>query len=227
MLDYVKYKNELNTISFGDFNTTELDLFFSILSQTKNEPSEGIYLKWRKLKSLAHYTSTSNARFLKDLNSLNQKLLDSNYIHLYTDDNQVGIEKFRIFETITIMEQEKVITAQFNQKFTCLLNQIHTNDTCFLLEEFISLKRKYSKNLYRLLKQVEKIGEWKVSFKMLSYLLSIPKSYQTGQIDQKILKPALEELSAHFNHLNLEKVHSTTKGNRIDGYIFRFDKVRM
>ncbi|WP_339099636.1 RepB family plasmid replication initiator protein [Enterococcus sp. DIV0849a] len=48
---------------------------------------------------------------------------------------------------MSFLEKEKAIEAQFNPKFTCLLNQVNTNATCFSLEEFVSLKKKYSKNL--------------------------------------------------------------------------------
>ncbi|MEI5990103.1 hypothetical protein A5881_001596 [Enterococcus termitis] len=224
MNEYVKYKNELNTVSLGAFNANEFNLFFSMLSKTKEEQHQQIYLKWDELKQLANYGSTSNTRFLNDLKSMYQKLVDSNYIHMYTDDEQVGLESFAIFENFTFFEEEKAVGAQFNPKFTCLLNQVNRNSTCFSLEEFISLKKKYAKNLYRLLKQVEKTGYWEVSLKKLSFLLGIPKNYQVGQIDQKILKPSIEELSMYFEHLKVEKKYSNTQGNRVLGYRFTFEK---
>ncbi|EOL50547.1 replication initiation protein [Enterococcus caccae] len=224
MTDYVKYKNELNTVSLGAFNANEFNLFFSILSKTKEEQYEKIYLKWDELKRLAHYTSTSNTRFLKDLNSMYQKLIESNYIHMYTEDDQVGLERFTIFEDFTFLEEEKAISAFFNPKFTCLLNQVNTNATCFSLDEFISLKKKYAKNLYRLLKQVEKKGYWEVSLETLTFLLGIPNNYQVGQIDQKILKPALEELKMYFKQVRVEKRYSQLQGNKVKGYIFLFDR---
>ncbi|ALS02101.1 hypothetical protein ATZ33_12125 [Enterococcus silesiacus] len=225
MNDYVKYKNELNTVSLGTFNASEFNLFFSILSKTKEEQHEQIYVKWEDLKSLAHYTSTSNTRFLKDLNSMYQKLINSNYIHLYTDNDQVGVESFTIFEDFRLLEKEKAIEARFNPKFTCLLNQVNSNATCFSLEEFILLKKKYAKNLYRLLKQAEKKGYWKVSVENLSFLLGMPKHYRVGQIDQKILKPAIEELGAYFTHLEVEKKYSETQGNKVLEYLFKFEKL--
>lgn len=225
MNEYVKYKNELNTVSLGAFNANEFNLFFSILSKTKEEQHEKIYLKWDELKHLAHYTSTSNTRFLKDLNSMYEKLLDSKYLHPYTEDNQIGLERFTIFKNFTFLEADKAIEAQFNPKFTCLLNQVNTNATCFLLKEFISVKKKYAKNLFRLLKQAEKKGYWNVSIEYLAYLLSIPSNYQVGQIDQKILKPAIEELNIYFKHLVIEKQYSPTQGNKVQGYLFIFDKV--
>ncbi|WP_430605055.1 hypothetical protein [Enterococcus sp. DIV0840] len=36
-----------------------------------------------------------------------------------------------------------------------------------------------------------------------TFLLGIPRNYQVGQIDQKILKPALEEVSVYFDHLSV------------------------
>nr|WP_240488078.1 replication initiation protein [Enterococcus ureasiticus] len=50
----------------------------------------------------------------------------------------------------------------------------------FFLEEFVSLKKKYSKNLYRILKQFEKKGYWEVPIETLTFLLGIPKNYQVG-----------------------------------------------
>ncbi|EOH97077.1 hypothetical protein UAW_01559 [Enterococcus haemoperoxidus ATCC BAA-382] len=226
MNDYVKYKNELNTVSFGAFNANEFNLFFAILSKTKEIEHKQIYLTWDDLKRLANYKSTSTIRFLKDLKSMHQKLIDSEYVHLYTDDEQIGLESFAIFRDIKFLEKEKAIEAQFNPKFTCLLNQVNTNATCFSLEEFISLKKKYSKNLYRLLKQFEQKGNWEVQIETLFFLLGIPKNYQVGQIDQKILKPALEELNKYFDHLFVEKKYSKTQGNKVEGYVFKFDRAK-
>ncbi|WP_340689558.1 hypothetical protein [Enterococcus ureasiticus] len=44
-----------------------------------------------------------------------------------------------------------------------------------------------------------------------TFLLGIPRNYQVGQIDQKILKPALEEVSVYFDHLSVFYAKSAVK----------------
>ena len=55
--------------------------------------------------------------------------------------------------------------------------------------------------------------------------LDIPESYQMFNIDQRILKPALKELSAYFNDLKFKKIKAK-KGNKIAKLEFTFSGLK-
>ncbi|MDT1940712.1 MULTISPECIES: replication initiation protein [Carnobacterium] len=221
---YVKYKNELNTISFGKFNAVELNLFFAMLSKATSEHKQLFQLSLAELRSLAHYNPTSNQQLLTDLTAIQQKLTASKYIHSYRNDNTIGLEDFVFFEEFHFLKQSKSLEIKINPKFTCLLNQVPIHSTCFALQDFLSLKKVYAKQLFRLLTQYQTLGYWEVPIENLVFLLSIPESYQIGQIDQKIVNPAIAELMPFFTSLRVEKIYGSTQGNKVTAYIFHFKK---
>jgi len=214
----VKYNNDLNTIPFRDFNATELDLFFTICSSVKEKGQEIIVFDFDTLKELSKYESSSIDRFVSDLQSTYSKLLKLSFT---LDDGDV-IESFTLFNRYKIIRSERTVEIQVHENFHYLLNDLHIgNYTRYELKEFTSLKSTYSKSIYRLLKQFKGTGLWKVSVIEFRRLLSVPKSYRMGNIDQQILKPAINELKPYFEGLNIKKIKAN-KGNRIEFFEFRF-----
>ena len=58
--------------------------------------------------------------------------------------------------------------------------------------------------------------------------MNLPESYKIGNIDQRVLKPSIKELSKLFPNLKVEKIYSVTAGRgrpSVSGLKFTFDKV--
>nr|WP_266114026.1 replication initiation protein [Enterococcus faecium] len=55
-------------------------------------------------------------------------------------------------------------------------------------------------------------------------LMDIPEYYQMGNIDQKVLNPALRELKKYFNDLKVTKIKAK-KGNKIAKLEFTFSSL--
>lgn len=61
--------------------------------------------------------------------------------------------------TTEAWEEFKKLEIEVNPKFEYIVNELTKNFTGFKLEEFIALSGKYTKTLYRLLKQFRKTGK--------------------------------------------------------------------
>ena len=67
MSNLVIYKDELNTVPLRNFNSKEMDLFFSICSQMRNRGLEIITFDFDELRELSDYKYTAYDRFIKDV----------------------------------------------------------------------------------------------------------------------------------------------------------------
>lgn len=93
-----------------------------------------------------------------------------------------------------------------NPRFEYLINELTKNFTRFELAEFITLSGKYTKTLYRLLKQYRQTGYMRMEWSEFARVMDIPKDYRQIDIDQRILKPALKELIKPRNLLDQERI---------------------
>jgi plasmid replication initiation protein len=92
----------------------------------------------------------------------------------------------------------------------------------FELDEFIKLRSTYAKQMYRLLKQWRTVGQKEWPVQDLRYLLAVPKNYRTCDIDSRVLKPIIKELSPIFRDLKVKAIKKRTKGNPIIAYQFKW-----
>ncbi|MGX7419537.1 replication initiation protein [Carnobacterium gallinarum] len=65
--------------------------------------------------------------------------------------------------------------------------------------------------MYRLLKQWRTKGTREFNLNEFNFLLDIPPSYKSGSVDQKVLKPILDELPKYFKVLKLIKIKVNTR----------------
>ena len=100
----------------------------------------------------------------------------------------------------------------------------------------MSLSSKYTKTIYRYLKQFRNTGLWKIKYKDFKEILGIPSSYQTCNIETRIIKPAIKQLTQEknlfdekripFKNLKIKKIKGRGRGRGgiIEALEFTFDK---
>ena len=91
------------------------------------------------------------------------------------------------------------------------------------MQEFTELSSKYSKTLYRLLKQYRSTGEYHVKIGELRKLLGCPDTYENKMFMARVITPAIKELQKDFPLLKCEPMRARTKGRPITGYHFTFE----
>src|SRR6056297_1866961 len=199
----VVYKNEMNTVPLRDFNSKEMDLFFSICSKMRDKGAEKVSFTFNQLKDLSDYKMTATSHFTKDLESTFGKLLKLDY---------------------EIKEDEEVVEVQTSKRLEYILNKIINNFTKFELEEFTELQSSYSKTAYRLLKQYRRSGYLVLQIDEFKRLFDVPESYKMGNIDQRILNRIEDELPKYFKNLKIKKIRGKGKRKRYIEHIeFKFD----
>lgn len=207
----VEYDSKMNILSFGKFKEKELDLFFSICYKLKNEGVNEIVLSFQELKELSNYSRNDIKRFAKDLESTYTKLLNVKFEVILSPGVK---EKFVLFTSYRIDENQKEIKIRLNQDYSFILNDIE-KFTKFDLIEFASLKSAYAKNMFRMLKQFDskdlKECWYQIKIDDFKVILDIPKSYKMIDIDKRVLSPILEQLKPYFPKLKLEKIKKGVK----------------
>jgi len=211
------YKNELNTVPLRSFNAVEMDLFFSICAKMRNKGLSTITYSFDDLKELSRYKATSIERFVSDLDRTYSKLLALN---IANDKNGV-LTRFVLFNKFVIDRNQQIVEIQTNSEFEYIINELTGNFTKFELEEFTELRSSYSKTAFRLLKQFRQTGFWRVSIEDFRELLDIPKTYRMIDIDDRVFKPIVKELSSIFENLKIKK-NKAKKSRRIEYLEFTF-----
>ena len=213
----VRYKNELNLVPMRNFDSVEMNLFFSICAKMKDKGLSKVQFTFEDLRELSAYKPTSIKRFSDDLEAVYNKMLQLTY-----RTEEAGIrEKFVLFTGYRIDENNQRVDISVNPELAYIVNELSSEFTKFELQEFTGIRSSYAKTMYRLLKQYRSTGFYKVKIEDFREILSIPNSYQMSDIDKQVLKPIKNELSEFFDPLKIKKIKAR-KGNRIAMIEFRF-----
>ena len=202
MNEIVKYHNDMNKISFTGFNEKELNLFFSLVFLAKEKGTNELTIPFNQLKMLSEDTDRNRDRFIKTLNNVNKKLIALHH-QIKVDDITYTFSLFNVFG---VNEKDNVLTVEVNKIFSYILNDLIGNFTKFELENFVSLKSTYSKNLFKVLKQWENKKEREFSLDEFKALLGITGKYEKmSALDTYVLGQLRKELPEFFPNLKIEK----------------------
>ncbi|MBO0488527.1 replication initiation protein [Vagococcus fluvialis] len=221
--EIIKYHTELNTIPLRKFTPVEMNLFFSIVSRMRDKDTQKVQFTFDQLKDLSNYKATANVRFIDDLETTYDKLMDLRFGRRSADG--LERERFVMFNEFQIKGKSDVPYAeiQIHEKALPLLNNLD-EWVRYSLQQFTELQSSYSKTMFRLLKQFRTTGYAYFSKEDFFELLDIPKSYwnKPANVDSRILKPIKEELTPLFRGLTIKKKHGKGRGKPVVGYQFSF-----
>lgn len=200
--EIVKYRNELNAQPLR-LNATEQDVFIAILSRLRDHGSESVTFSYDELRTLTQDRGNTAVRFRATVQKVYDKIYDTKCVI----DTPHKYKAFHIFRTYEIDKDAETVTISVEDDFVPYLNDFASgNWTRFVLAEFTNLKSKYSKTLFRLLKQWRMKGICIIMIDEFRAQMAVPKSYNMGNIDEKVLRPALNELQGLFPGLKCDKV---------------------
>ncbi|MBT9373455.1 replication initiation protein [Staphylococcus epidermidis] len=214
----VVYRNEMNLVPLRRFTSTEVDLFFTLCNKLKEQDTRKVTIPFEELKYLSNYYTRSQERFINDLEHVYDKMLNLTYI----ERNGRSFEKFVLFTSYKIDLDEECLSISINSDLKHILNSITADFTKFELREMTHLKSTYAKNMFRLLKQYKHTGYVKMNLDDFKNRLDVPKTYQMNDITKRVLKPIVNELSAIFNNLSINKIKAK-KGRKIEWLEFTFE----
>lgn len=215
----VIYENELNLIPLKDFNSVEIDLFFTICNKLKEKETEELELPFDDLKRLSNYNQTQLKRFTNDLKHVYDKVLKLTY----TEYSGLSFETFVLFTGYKVDVNTQTLTISINPKLKYILNNITGNFTKFELQELVNIKSTYAKNMFRILKQYKHTGYFKIKTEDFRERLDVPKSYRMSDINKTVFTPIINELLPLFPNLRINKIKAK-KGRKIEWIEFTFEK---
>ncbi|KJY54686.1 hypothetical protein JF73_17000 (plasmid) [Lactobacillus helsingborgensis] len=214
----VKFGNRVNEVDlFGvvdTFTEFENNLFYACISQIYGESGNIIKFSSRKVKTLIGYRQNTSMKQLvnKITKAFNKftKITET----IEKEDAKTGRrykEVGSIFDKCIVFEDDLECYVQIKEEFRHLFNDVDSW-TRFSLSQYVRLKARYSKALFRQLKQFRTTGIRKFTYENFRQIMKIPETYQTNNIKQRVLIPCMEELSPYFQNLNLTVIYR--KGQR-------------
>ena len=220
--EMVKYDNLLNKLPLSGLNAIELDLFMALCAKAKGKGHDLIILKYADLKKLLDMSKQNDTYFHKKLQEMCARLKKIDCSTITDDDDFL---EFNLFSTFAGSLKSKELRVRVNEDLEFLLNDV-SSFTVFELRKFVVLKSKYSKNLFRLLKQYNNTGVYRISAEELRKLLDCPGHYPNKEFIRACLKPSMEELSSCFADLKVNPIRGSGRGRPIQEYRFTFKPVK-
>lgn len=218
MQKIVKYHNDLNKIKFPNFNELEQNLFVKILYELKDKQDNRVFFFPQELEYWSNSHLTNN-EILEIITRLKNVFFNASFIVTFQDEqhkNRIHRGTIHLFdefyeiyeknEDSKNIEEIVGISMQINSKFAYLLNDLTKDFTSFELAEFIALSGKYTKTLYRLLKQYRQTGYMRMEWGKFKEIMNIPEDYRQIDIDTRVLKPAIKELTAERNLFDTKRI---------------------
>lgn len=219
--EITQYKNQVNSIPMRKRTGEEMNFFFAVLTKLRDEGTKEIVMDKYELAELAKYAVTHNKRYRDTIKNLIDKIGSLNYLE-ETKNSYEAMPLFLKFKaTWTDNLENMELVLKVNPEFEYILNRWNEGKwTKFMLEEFIQIESTYSKTLFRLLKQWKTVGKREFTLEEFKRLMDIPKSYNVGRINDRIVKNGIRDLEPYFKDLRVKIVKANTKGNPVIGYKF-------
>lgn len=246
--EIVKYHNDFNKIQLPRFTEQEQNLLFLIFAKIKEKGAGNIVELYARDLQLNNSLANSREYTTEVIDSLKHKFFKADFRQIIETDTEIIDKTINLFQEMQIhyvkrdpddgYDESKLfnrMVLSLNPSFAYIINQLTSNFTIFELAEFMNISGKYTKTLYRLLKQYRTRGIMRIAWDEFLRVMDIPKNKTTGDIDKFILKPAIKELTKErnlfdqiripFKNLSYEKLKDGKqrgRGGKVVEIIFRF-----
>lgn len=220
--DIVKYRNEFNLTDLNSLDKIEQDILFTICSRFTHLKKEQILMTFDELRERAFLSERryDYGENIKKLQSLGQKITNIKFTVTNGDD----VKTMALFPTLSANVGTKEIFVRINPDFVTYLYDIpeKIGFSLYELQQFIYLKSKYSKTLFRFLVQNFQ-GKWTIGIDELRKKLGFPDSYTPGKVIQRIKEiiPELEN-TGYFSNIEIDYTTKNVQGRPIKDVIFTY-----
>lgn len=236
MGELVIFENEMNKLQLGNLSKTSMNIFMALCFKMKKQGNKNIVMKFSEVKELSEYRHNGDEKknFITDLDRMTDQLLAVNSKIIERKPNgKRKIFKFDLFPTFIIDEEAQTLEVGVNPDFQWLLNEFE-HYTSLDLEEIVAFKSKYSKNLYRLLRQWRSVGKLVVGeggqeplIEDFRKKVGVKDSYSTKEMLRSCIDVAVKEINASecsIKNLKYEKKYANRRGKPLSQIIFTWQK---
>ena len=217
----IKIHNDFYKLNIGSWNALEQNIFFGILANCRNQ-SEFVFTLADLNSFIVGHRLTANEMlkmalslekriFKLDctvLKSVNATLHQRQKLNLFSSFEICYNGKKNDFENGKLKE----LKIKINPDFAYLINDVRKNYTEYDLQEFLSIKGKYTRTLYQNLKKFRSTGILRVKWENFLDLMGISETYKSGDIDKRILKPSVKALTGTFQNIMYTKIKQKGRG---------------
>ena len=188
----VRYKNEINKLNLSLLNPGELNIFIAMLSLVKNKGIEKIEVDYENFRKMARVDKNINDNEFGTLVVNTLSKVGAGSILLDTDEKFM---MFAIFDRVEVDKVTKKMSFNLSDTFVTYFNNFLTNYTSFPLNDFIEIKSKYAKLLYKTLMQFNGSGRYYENYdKFVNEVLEIPSTTARNNINYKYVNPSVERI---------------------------------
>lgn len=207
-----RYHNDLSKVQLPNLNELQLNVFYSLIHKMRHkQQGELVVFKPHEIKKMMinpkRKRDFNDKELTKTTKELFEKLFKMDFRQLIQLDDGYREEYRHLFKTMYLNYNDfdilKDLWLEIDEHFEYLVGDFWDKKYIeFDLTEFASISGKYTKEIYLKLKKYRTQGWWLVEWRVFRELLHIPASYQISDIDKRILKPAIKELTAERTLLN-------------------------
>ncbi|CUU75216.1 replication initiation protein [Campylobacter hyointestinalis] len=232
------FKNKMNSILFPvNFTARDYDIFFTIcwFAKQKGYVENKGFIEMPYSEIVRFFDKGINkTRFNDEVKSFANKVLGFKGSAIYrteyvdTDNDEVTTVGVFFIE-IEAFRNKQILRFKINPKALDILFGV-LQFMKINLYDFVAIKGKFAKTLYRLLLQYENIKPDKNGFKFVNFsrsdferLMAMPDYYESSNIDTRVILPSVKELNEnYFEKLIFEKQYLANDNKKIIGYSFKF-----
>ena len=251
MGDLVLFENDMNKLQLGSLSKTSMNIFMTLCQKMKNMHDKRVTISFSDIKEKSGYAEMkrSNDAFISDVNGMVNELLSVNSTIIQKKQNgKKKIYRFDLFPTFIIDEEKETLEVGINPDFEWLLNEFKAY-TSLDLGELVSYKSKYTKNLFRLIRQWKGKGKLIVgdcgymsmaefnksghepSIEEFRKKIGVKDSYSNKEMMRSCISVAVKEINENENNLgsikNLvyETKYANKRGRPLSQIIFSWDAI--
>ena len=203
MNEIVKYHKDFEKkLVLKNFTASELNFLMAICTKVRDKKEDEIIFTFNELKKLTKWDNNNSSLFVKNLENTNKKLMALNF----RIEDEKEIVQFVLFPTFRVNKDSKTLIVRVNKDFSYLLNNLSNNFNWYQLNDFTSLKSKYSKLLYKELMLFKDTGYRIFKIEDFRKKLDIPEKYRMTHINEYVLNPIKEDLKQIFSKFEIVKI---------------------
>lgn len=214
----VKYPNELNLNKLGFLTPVAQDIFINILTEFTTKKSVKIEIPLSQLKENSRLSNKSESDFLKKMVEINEMLIKKLVFTVQFGERDIYTSS--LFPHFHI--QDKVLKTEIDEKFAGALYEFENYFTKFPTEQFIDVRGKHTKSLYRLFRKNYK-GKITIKADDLKEWLCLSQDYLTTNL-RKILNQSINEMIKKniLKSGKFEFIYSSGRGRPLGSVCFEY-----
>lgn len=215
----VKFNNYMNTIPLQAFTAQDYNFFMTICALIKGRGTDRVVITFKDLREMTNFSENSTDELIKEFGQVFKKMAGI-ICNVNSERYTYG---FTLFNSYGIDREEKEFVVAANPDFAFILNRYLDGFTFFELKDFLSLRSKYDKALYRLLCQYRSTGLYVVKIEPFRQLMCFPADMPNKKMMQQ-LKSSIAALHNLLPDLACEPTKSSKRDVGIVSLKFTFQK---